>query len=311
MKFFDQVFERSEFLKLLGFAAVTAAIPARAQTEKILSRVIPKSREGERLPVIGLGTYGAFMARGEDRDMDKKIQVVRELIESGGKVIDTAETYGESESLCGEILEVIGARSKAFISTKIWQEEEDGGYAAIENAFKALRVKVIDLMHVHNMIGAAVQLPILEDYKAQERFRYIGMSHSTPGVQNGLIDWMSTDKLDFVEFNYSVNERGPEQRLLPMAADRGIGVLVAMPFGSGGLIHAMAGKDVPAWAREELGCTSHAQMLLKFVVSHPAVTAAIPRTSNPRHMLDNLKAGFGAMPDVKQRERIASVWENI
>jgi diketogulonate reductase-like aldo/keto reductase len=310
MRYFDRTVGRGKFLKLMGAAAVTSVTPVRAQTEEMLSRAIPKSRDGERLPVIGLGTYGAFLTRGAVTAMDKKTQVVRTLMEGGGKVIDTAESYGESEVLCGEIIEMLGARSKAFVSTKIWQSGKENGRASIENAFKALRVKTIDLMHVHNMVDAAIHLPTLEDYKAQGRFRYIGMSHSTRDVQNGLTDWMAKDKLDFVEFNYSVDVRGPEQRLLPMAADKGIGVLVAMPFGSGGLIHAMKGRDVPAWVREELGCTSHAQMLLKFVVSHPAVTAAIPRTSNPRHMSDNVKAGFGPLPDAKQRERIAAIWEN-
>ncbi len=309
MKYFGRDIPRSDFLKLVGAVAAAAALPAHAQTRDMLSRAIPKSENGERLPVIGLGTYGAFRERGDAAAMEKKTQVVRALLAGGGKVIDTAESYDESEALCGEIIEALGMRANAFISTKIWQTGQENGRVSIENAFKALRVKTIDLMHVHNMVDAATHLPTLEDFKSQGRFRYIGMSHSTPGAQNGLTDWMATNKLDFVEFNYSVDVRGPEQRLLPMAADKGIGVLVAMPFGSGGLIRAMKGKDVPAWAREELGCTSHAQMLLKFVVSHPAVTAAIPRTSNPRHMSDNVGAGFGPMPTAKQRERIAAVWE--
>lgn len=309
MRCFDRPIPRSEFLKLIGAGAVAASLPAWAQSGDMLSRAIPKSSAGERLPVIGLGTYGAFRERGDAAAMDEKIQVVRALLAGGGKVIDTAEAYDESESLCGEIIETLGARPNTFISTKIWQTGQENGRASIENAFKVLRVETIDLMHVHNMVDAAAHLPILEDYKKQGRFRYIGMSHSTPGAQNELTDWMSTDKLDFVEFNFSVDVRGPEQRLLPMAADKGIGVLVAMPFGSGGLIRAMKGREVPMWAREELGCTSYAQMLLKFVVSHPAVTAAIPRTSNPRHMTDNVGAGFGPMPDAKQRERIAAIWE--
>ncbi len=310
MNYRGRAVRRGEFLKLVGAAALMGAVPAQAQTKEMLSRPIPKSGNGERLPVIGLGTYGAFRERGDAAAMDKKTQVVRALFAGGGKVIDTAEAYDESEALCGEIIETLGARPNTFISTKIWQTGKENGRASIENAFKALRVETIDLMHVHNMVDAAVHLPILEDYKAQGRFRYIGMSHSTPGAQDGLTEWMATDKLDFVEFNYSVDVRGPEQRLLPMAADKGVGVLVAMPFGSGGLIRAMKGRDVPEWAREELGCTSYAQMLLKFVVSHPAVTAAIPRTSNPRHMSDNVGAGLGPMPNTKQRERLAAVWEN-
>jgi diketogulonate reductase-like aldo/keto reductase len=304
---------RGEFLKLAGAAAAAATIPfavGAADAVDLLSRVIPKSSSGEQLPVIGLGTYDAFGSRGDAAAMDEKVKVVRTLIEGGGAVIDTAEAYAESQALCGEILEKLGARAKAFISTKIWQTGEENGRAAVERAIKKLRVSTIDLMHVHNMVDAAVHLPMLEDYKAQGRFRYIGMSHSTPGVQDGLTDWMATGRLDFVEFNYSVDVRGPEQRLLPMAADKGVGVLVAMPFGSGGLIRAMTGREVPEWAREELGCTSHAQMLLKFVVSHPAVTAAIPRTSQSRHMADNIKAGTGPIPNAKQRDRLAAVWED-
>jgi len=304
---------RGQFLGLSGAFALSSALPrenARANEHSLVRRAIPKSAYGETLPVIGLGTYGAFKARGNAEDMRRKTDVIRTLIEGGGSVIDTAEVYDESEALCGEILESLGARDQAFMSTKIWQTGESNGRASIENAFRDLRTDTIDLMHVHNMVDAETQLPILEEHKARGHFRYIGMSHSTPSVQDDLTRWMETGKLDFVEFNYSVDVRGAEKRLLPMAEDMGIAVLINVPFGSGGLIRAMQGKDVPEWAREELGCTSFAQMLLKFVISHPAVTAAIPRTSKPHHMSDNLLAGVGPMPDARQRERLAAVWND-
>lgn len=277
-----------------------------AASGTLATRKIPKSKDGEQLPVIGLGTAQDFGAR---RDIEDKTQVLKNLFDGGAKIVDTAANYarGSSEELLGELLEQHALRSKAFIATKFGERGRENGIESMDRSFQRLRTEQIDLMFVHNMIDTDVHLPALRDYKAQERIRYFGVT-STGRNQDELTRWM--DELDFVEFAYAVDFRDAEKRLLPMAADKGVAVLVALPLGRGRPLRAMKGKEVPEWAKEELGCHSYAQLLLKFVVSHPAVTAAIPGTNNPKHMAENVEAGHGPLATAKQRERIAAIWEN-
>jgi aryl-alcohol dehydrogenase-like predicted oxidoreductase len=299
---------RAQFLKLgaaASVAAMTPAAPLFAADNSLVTRPIPKSMDGERLPIMGLGTAQDFGAR---RDIEDKTQVLKSLFDGGGRIVDTAANYarGSSEELIGEILEQHDLRSKAFIATKFGERGRENGIESMNRSFQRLRTEQIDLMFVHNMVDTDTHLPALHDYKAQERIRYFGVT-STGRNQDRLTRWM--DELDFVEFAYAVDYRGAEQRLLPMAADKGVAVLVALPLGRGRPLSAMRGKEVPEWAREELGCRTYAQLLLKFVVSHPNVTAAIPGTNNPKHMVENLEAGHGPMADAKQRERIAALWD--
>lgn len=280
------------------------SFPSYAAEASLVMRPIPKSSDGEKLPVIGLGTAQDFGAR---REVEEKTQVLKSLLEGGGKIVDTAANYarGSSEELIGELLEENNLRSKAFIATKFGERGRENGIESMERSFVSLRTDMIDLMFVHNMIDVDTHLPSLRDYKDQGRIRYFGVT-STGRNQDELTRWM--DQLDFVEFAYAVDSREAEQRLLPMAADKGVAVLVALPLGRGRLLSAMRGKEVPEWAKEELNCHSYAQLLLKFVASHPNVTAAIPGTNNPKHMVENLDAGRGPMADAKQRERIAALW---
>jgi len=300
---------RAAFLKLSAAAAIAVAAPrsqAFAAASLLTTRPIPRSKNGETLPVIGLGTAQDFGAR---KDVEAKAQVIKELLDGGGKIIDTAANYagGSSEELIGELLDNAKSRDRAFIATKFQENGRENGIASIENSFKRLRTNFIELMFIHNMNDVDTHLPTLKDYKAKGRFRYIGVT-STGRNQDDLTKWMPD--LDFVEFAYAVDTREAEKRLLPMAQDKGVAVLVALPLGRGRLLSAMKGKDVPEWAKKELGCDTFAQLLLKFVVSHPGVTAAIPGTNRPHHMVDNLGAARGPMPDAKQRERIVQLWEN-
>ena len=299
---------RAQFLKLASAASVAtmAPIPPVLAAERpLLARSIPKSKDGEQLPVMGLGTAQDFGAR---RDIEDKTQVLKILLEGGGKIVDTAASYarGSSEELIGELLEQDGLRSKAFIATKFGERGRENGIESMDRSFKRLRTDHIDLMFVHNMVDVDTHLPALREYKDQGRIRYFGVT-STGRRQDNLTRWM--DELDFVEFAYAVDYRGAEQRLLPMAADKGVAVLVALPLGRGRPLSAMKGKDVLEWATEELGCHTYAQLLPKFVVSHSSVTAAIPGTNNPKHMIENLDAGRGPMADTKQRARIAALWD--
>lgn len=300
-------FSRAAFLKLAGAAAAAPLLPAFAAEAALVSRAIPKSKTGEQLPVIGLGTAQEFGVRSDAANMDAKQGVIKTLSDKGAKVLDTAASYSDAEAVSGEFMEKLGNRSKLFVATKFGENGKDAGQRSVENSFKRLRTNVIDLMFVHNMIDTDTHLPWLKDLKAQNRIRYFGVT-STGGNQDRLTTWM--DQVDFVEFAYSVDFRAPEQRLLPMAKDKGVAVFVALPFGRNRLLNKMRGKEVPAWAREELGCKSYAQLALKFLVSHPAVTVAIPGTENPAHMAENIEAGMGPLADEKQRERIAQLWAN-
>lgn len=286
------------FASHTGFAAAAAPLATRP---------IHKSKNGERLPVIGLGTAQDFGDHSDAASMSAKSQVVKDLIGGGGKVLDTAASYSNAEEICGEFMERLGLRDKTFVATKFGERGKDNGIASIERSMKLLRANVIDLMFVHNMIDTDTHLPTLRDYKDKGRIRYFGVTSTGPN-QDQLTKWM--DQIDFVEFAYSVDLREPEKVLLPTAQDKGVAVFVALPFGRNRLLNKMRGKEVPAWAREELNCQSFAQLALKFIVSHPAVTVAIPGTENPKHMIENLDAGRGVIADAKQREKIAALWDN-
>ena len=300
---------RKDFLVGAGAALTFAGVPAsaRAAESPLVMRTIPKSKNKEQLPVIGLGTAQDFGAQAAPEVMDQKAQVIRELVAKGGRVLDTAEQYsgGGAEAFVGDVIAKNALRDKIFLATKIEERGKEAGQAAIDTAFKRLRSDTIDLMFVHNMVDTDLHLPVFQELKDKGRYRYIGVS-STGREQDRLTTWM--DKIDFVEFAYAVDTREAEKRLLPAAADKGVAVLVALPLGRGRLLGKVQGQTVPEWAKQELGAVSFAQLLLKFVVSHPAVTAAIPGTSRPQHMIENLAAGHGPLPDAKQRERIAAIW---
>lgn len=293
---------RGQFLKLAGGAAAAMVAPARA-ADNLNMRPIPKSKTGERLPVVGLGTAQDFGDRSNA--YEAKMQVVKSLVDGSGRVLDTAPSYREAEAVCGEYVEKLGVRDKLFLSTKVQERGKENGVRSVEQSFKNLRVKVIDLMNIHNMMDANTHLPLLRDLKAQGRIRYIGVT-STGSNQNELTRWLKD--IDFIQFAYSVDMREPEKHLLPKAQEAGVATFIALPFGRNRALNAMRGKAVPEWAVKELGCESYAQLALKFVLSQPAVTVAIPGTNNPQHMADNLRAGAGAMPDAKQREKIAALW---
>ena len=297
---------RTAAAALLGAAMPFAT--ARA-AEPLHTKPIRKSKTGEQLPVVGMGTSRTFSSRGDDAAMAAKGEILRTLIDGGATVLDTAASYGEAEDVCGELLEKLKLRGRTFIATKFGERGKENGVRSIENSFQRLRTDRIDLMYVHNMVDVPTQLPNIEDYKAKGKFRYIGISDNSRN-HDELATWMESGRLDFVEFAYSADARAAEKRLLPMALDKGVAVFVALPFGRGRALNAVKDKSVPDWAKAELRCETFAQLLLKFIVSHPAVTTAIPATSKVKHLVENLDAGRGPMPDPKQREKIAAIWES-
>jgi diketogulonate reductase-like aldo/keto reductase len=274
----------------------------------ILSKPIPAS--GEALPVIGLGTWQTFDAGPGERSRAPLRSVLQELARAGATVVDSSPMYGRSESVVGDLVAELGIRSRLFIATKVWTTGRAEGIKQMEESMRKLRVDRVDLMQVHNLLDARTHLDTLRRWKKDGRVRYIGVTHYTARGGEQIADLLATETVDFVQINYNPFERDAERRLFPLTIDRGIAVLANRPLGGDtrSLMTRLRDRPLPAWAGE-IDCASWAQLILKFVVSHPAGTCAIPATSRPDHLLDNLQAGTGRMPDPDMRERIVSAVE--
>ena len=269
----------------------------------------PVPSSGEQLPVIGCGTYRGFDIRPAGAAYGRLRSVLDTLFATGGSVVDSSPMYGKAEAVSGELLAESNAPDKAFIATKVWTRGREAGIAQMQDSFRLLRTDRIDLMQIHNLVDWRTHLPTLRKWKEAGRIRYLGITHYTSSAFADLEAVMRAEPLDFVQLNYSAVDRAAERRLLPLAAERGIAVIANYPLASGSAVRAVSARPLPDWAAE-LDCTSWAQLLLKFVVSHPAVTCAIPGTGNPEHMADNARAGIGRMPDEAMRLRIAAACES-
>jgi diketogulonate reductase-like aldo/keto reductase len=303
------IFTRADLLRLAGAAGISSLLPAGASAERsgekpvMQRRMIPSS--GEKLPVIGVGTWQTFDV-GSDATARKQLtQVVATLFDAGGSVIDSSPMYGTSEEVAGAVLAEMGGRSKAFLATKVWTRGRDTGVQQINRSMQLLGTDKLDLLQVHNLLDWRVHLATLRDLKDKGRIRYVGVTHYTSSAYRELEAVMREQQLDFIQVNYSADDRSAEQRILPFAAERGMAVLVNLPFGGGGLLRRLRSKPLPPWAAE-IGCNSWAQILLKFVIGHPAVTCVIPGTANPDHMRDNAAAGTGLFLDEIMRRRIVA-----
>jgi diketogulonate reductase-like aldo/keto reductase len=257
------------------------------------------------MPAVGLGTWQAF-------DVDEPAQrgpqraVLRRFVELGGRVVDSSPMYGAAEAAVGDLATELGVREKLWIATKVWTTGRAAGIAQMERSIRLLRGKRLDLMQIHNLVDWQTHLPTLREWKQEGRIRYLGVTHYSATGHEALERVMRAEALDFVQLNYSLTEREAERRLLPLALDRGIAVLVNRPLAQGGLLSRVRGRRVPAWAAE-VDCTSWAQLFLKWILAHPAVTCVIPATSRPPHLEDNIQAGVGRLPDAATRERIAAL----
>jgi diketogulonate reductase-like aldo/keto reductase len=273
----------------------------------MLTRAIPRS--GERIPAIGLGTWQTFDVGKSASERAPLVEVLRRFFAAGGRVIDSSPMYGRAEEVVGEVLAELGALDTPFRATKVWTTGKKEGLEQMERSRRRMRADAthpMDLMQVHNLQDWKTHLPVLRDWKREGVIRYLGITHYDRGSFGELERLMRTEELDFVQLPYSVGDRGAEKRLLPTAIDTRTAVLVMTPFESGGLFRQVKGKPLPAWAAE-LDCASWAQLFLKFLLGHPAVTCPIPATSNPDHVADNLRAGLGALPDEAMREKIAAL----
>ncbi|PXW22811.1 aldo/keto reductase [Paraburkholderia caballeronis] len=286
-----------------ALAAGSDADSSAAAPVRIARRKIPST--GELLPVVGCGTWRTFDVGDDRAAQDRLADVLRVLFASGGSVIDSSPMYGSSEAVVGTLLTRLAARDSAFVATKVWTEGRDAGIGQMEQSMRRLQTSRIDLMQVHNLLDWRTQLATLRDWKAAGRIRYLGVTHYTSGAFAQVEAVMRAERPDFVQINYAADDRDAEARILPLAADLGIAVIVNQPFGGGGLLARVSRQPLPAWAAE-IGCTTWAQLLLKFVLAHPAVTVVIPGTGRPEYMRDNVRAGLGAYPDAALRSRIVA-----
>ena len=284
---------------LLGVLAAGALVKP-AQAAPLATRAIPAT--GEALPIIGVGTWQTFDV-GNDAAARAPLREVLKLLD--GNVVDSSPMYGSSEAVAGELIAGLGMRKRLFIATKVWTSGRAEGVRQMETSFRRLRVERMDLMQVHNLVDVATHTATLKDWKKQGRVRYVGITHYTASAYPEVERWMRTGDYDFLQINYSLDEREAEERLLPLAREKKIAVIVNRPFGQGSLFRRVRGKALPEWAQAELGVQSWAQYFLKWIVGHPAVTCAIPGTGKPEHMRDNLAAGVGPLPDAAQRARMA------
>lgn len=301
--------DRRRFLQTATCAALLGpAGAARALSIKqtMLTRPIPVS--GEQIPVIGLGTADTFNAPPDDAAaMAPLAQVLDTFIKEGGYLIDTAPSYGQAEAVVGTLLARNGGmRGQVFLATKIGTQGRESAMEQVRQSQKRLRSDKLDLIQIHNLIDTRNQLALLRELKQQGITRYIGITHYTDYAHDELTELVESEKPDFLQINLSVGARSAEKRLLPACQANGVAVLINRPFQDGALFRQVKGRPLPALAAE-IGCTSWAQLFLKFIIGHPAVTAVIPATSKPTNMADNLLAGFGRQPDAALRDRIAAL----
>ena len=288
---------------MAGLVAGEAMAGAQQPAPPIITRPIPSS--GETLPVIGMGTWQTFDVGGGAAERAPLEEVLAAFVGMGGRLLDSSPMYGASETVAGDIAAKLAVRPKLFIATKVWTTGRARGVEQMEDSMRKLRAAPVDLMQVHNLVDVATHLATLAEWKRAGRVRYVGVTHYTAGSHDEVARVIAASPVDFVQINYSVGEREAEQRLLPLARERGIAVIANRPFAGGNLFQRVRSKPLPSWAAE-IDCDSWAQLLLKFVVSHPAITCAIPATSRVTHLRDNMKASYGRLPDARLRARIVA-----
>jgi len=308
MRWNPNSWNRREIVAAAALMAGCSRAPAKADAEEprmpqtpLIARPIPAS--GEMLPIVGLGTWQAFDLSPGDADWGQARDALKAFADAGGKVVDSSPMYGRAEDAVGRLSAELSLRSRLFLATKVWTRGQAAGEAQMQASRLKLRADIIDLMQVHNLLDLEAHLPTLRAWKEQGRVRYLGVTHYDESAYDALEAAMTRHPLDFIQINASVAERTSEARILPLAADRKMAVLINRPFAGGDLFWRVRKLPLPDWA-PEIGAQSWAQVLLKYVLANPAVTCAIPGTRNPRHVLDNLGAATGLLPDAAQRKRI-------
>ena len=302
---------RRHLLKLIGSASALMtlpALPAQSAASPLLKRVIPKS--GERLPVIGLGTYIVLDVAPNAPELAELKEVLTTFVAGGATLVDSSPMYGRAEAVTGDLAAATGLRDSLFLATKVWTSGREAGIRQMQDSLRLMRTRRIDLMQVHNLLDLATHLKTLREWKEAGAIRYLGITHYHSGAYRDLEKLLKTRDYDFVQFNYSMAEREAEQRLLAVAAESGTAVIINRPFAQGELFPKVKGRELPAWAAD-FDCDSWAQFFLKYIIAHPAVTCAIPGTGKVRHMTDNLKAGMGRLQDERTRKRMVELIQSL
>lgn len=297
--------KRRELIQRLGLLGVATALPGwlLKPEETVMKRQIPSSNE--KIPCVGLGTWQTFDVGEGKTEREPLRAVLSTLVEKGAAVVDSSPMYGESEQVVGDLSTELGVNSKLFIATKIWTTGLREGITQMDNSFRQLRRKQIDLMQVHNLVDWKTHLKTLQDWKEKGKIRYIGLTHYLDSAHPTVENIIRNNPIDFIQINYSMRSTHAGESLLPAAIEKNVAVLINRPFEEGSLFNLVRGKSLPALA-SEFDCTSWAQFFLKFILSNPAVTCVIPGTSKAHHLADNLKAGTGRLPDEKQRKQMLS-----
>jgi len=275
----------------------------------MLTRPIPST--GEVLPVIGLGTWRAFDVGTGEAVRRPLRKVLRLFLDAGGRIIDSSPMYGSAEAVTGDLLADIPGAPRPFLATKVWTTGAERGILQMQRSAQLLRAEPIDLMQIHNLVDWRTHLASLRRMKEEGSIRYIGITHYTIGALAELAHILAHEPgIDFVQLGYSLATRAAETEILPVAASRGVAVIANQPLERGDLFRRVRGRPLPDWAGE-FDCTSWAQLFLKYILAEPAVTCVIPATGSPAHMKDDLAAGFGRLPDARQRQQIRALWDRL
>ena len=302
---------RRTFLLATGALTAAAALAPRqllSAERTPITRAIPSS--GELLPIMGMGTSETFDVGEDQAERRRLAEVMRVFFDNGGTLIDSSPMYGRAEAVVGELLKDIGKVDAVFAATKVWTDGRQNGIDQMNRSMQLMGVKVMDLMQIHNLLDWRTHLPVLREWKKEGRFRYLGITTSHGRFHEELEELMAKEPLDFVQFTYNLKDRAVEERLLPLAADRGIATIVNRPFQRADMFAKVEGKALPEWA-SEFGCRNWGQFFLKFIAGHPSVTCIIPATSKVHHMRDNMEAGFGPLPDAPMRKRMATYFASL
>jgi diketogulonate reductase-like aldo/keto reductase len=294
---------RRTLLQLAGGMLVTSIVNPKlafATQENMILRKIPKS--GETLPAVGIGSYNTFdVTSPQDRDQVR--EVLRLFGAMGGRLVDSSPMYGAAESVIGDITTQLDTNRQLFFATKVWTSGREAGIQQAEQSLSRMRTRQLDLLQVHNLLDVDTHLPWMKDWKTAGKVRYLGVTHYQEGSLPALEKYVSSGQVDFVQLNYSMAERAAENRLLPAAQAAGVAVIVNRPFADAALFDRVKNRALPEWAAE-FDAQTWAQFFLKYILAHPAVTSVIPATRNPKHVLDNMSAGVGRLPDEAMRQRM-------
>ena len=298
--------------QLLKLAATMLAMPAsslRAQTQRpLIQRKIPSS--GELLPAIGMGTSRTFDTANDAESLARLTAIIKIFFDRQGRVIDSSPMYGEAESRVGDVVRTLENQPRVFAATKVWTRGREQGIEQMQESAQRMNVEIFDLIGVHNLVDWQTQLDTLKHWKKEGKVRYIGITTSSGRDHKELIEIMRNEPLDFVQFSYNIGNLTAEEELLPLAQDKGIATMINRPFQRGSLFRVSKGKPLPALA-QAIDCNSWGQFYLKFILGHPAVTCLIPATSKPKHMLDNMQANFGRVPDQQQRTEMLKIFKQL